>query len=103
MSELMDEQNEGLMNAITWNIPNDPADLRHNEFLVTLDRMVAKHPRTTVIACHLANCCADLTKLAALLDKYPNLYADIGARFSELTPIPRTVCRFFAKYQDRIL
>lgn len=38
-----------------------------------------------------------------MLDKYPNLYTDIGARLSELAPIPRTVGRFFAKYQDRIL
>jgi predicted TIM-barrel fold metal-dependent hydrolase len=103
MYEPMDEHNDGLMNAFTWNIPNDPAVLRHDEVLATLDRMVAKHPRTTIIACHLANCCADLTKLATLLDKYPNLYADIGARFSELTAIPRTIGRFFAKYQDLIL
>ncbi len=103
MYEPMDEHNDGLMNGFTWRIPEDPAVLRHDEVLATLDRMVAKHPRTTIIACHLANCCADLTKFAALLEKYPNLYGDIGARFSELTPIPRTVGKFFAKYQDRIL
>jgi predicted TIM-barrel fold metal-dependent hydrolase len=103
MYEPMDEHNDGLMNGFTWKIPDDPAVLRHDQVLATLDRMVAKHPRTTFIACHLANCCADLPKLGTLLDKYPNLNADIGARFSELTPIPRTVLKFFTKYQDRIL
>ena len=103
MYEPMDEHNDGLMNAYPWKIPENPAVLRHAEVLATLDRMVGKHPRTTFIACHLANCCADLKKFGALLDKYPNLNGDIGARYSELAPIPRTVGRFFAKYQDRIL
>jgi hypothetical protein len=64
---------------------------------------VKKHPRTIFIACHLANCCSDLNRLGAMLDKYPNLYADIGARYAELSPIPRTVSRFFGRYQDRLL
>jgi predicted TIM-barrel fold metal-dependent hydrolase len=38
-----------------------------------------------------------------MLDKYPNFYIDIGARFGELAPIPRTARVFFEKYQDRIL
>jgi hypothetical protein len=38
-----------------------------------------------------------------MFDKYANLYADIGARFAELSPIPRTVSQFFQRYQNRIL
>ena len=37
-----------------------------------------------------------------MLDHYPNLYADIGARYAELSPIPRFVSAFFDHYQDRI-
>ena len=37
------------------------------------------------------------------MDKYPNLFIDIGARFAEFSPIPRTASAFFIKYQDRIL
>jgi predicted TIM-barrel fold metal-dependent hydrolase len=103
MYEPMDEHNDGLMNAFTWKIHSDPAVLTHEQVLATLERAVGKHPRTKFIACHLANCCADLSRLGELLDKYPNLNADIGARFSELSPIPRFVNRFFTKYQDRIL
>src|SRR5690606_33324561 len=59
--------------------------------------------KTTFIACHLANCCADLNKVAEMFDEFPNLDADIGARFAEIGPIPRYMQKFFAKYQDRIL
>jgi predicted TIM-barrel fold metal-dependent hydrolase len=77
--------------------------LEHDEVVDTLERAVKKHPRTIFIACHLANCCSDLNRLARMLDAYPNLHADIGARFAELSPIPRTVQAFFTRYQDRIL
>jgi len=38
-----------------------------------------------------------------MFDRYPNLYGDIGARYAELSPIPRTVSKFLTRYQDRIL
>ncbi len=103
MYEPMDATNDGLMNAWKWRVSNAPGVLQHDEVADTLDRAVKKHPRNTFIACHLANCCSDLGRLGAMLDKYPNLYADIGARFAELSPIPRTVSRFFQRYQSRIL
>jgi predicted TIM-barrel fold metal-dependent hydrolase len=103
MYEPMDQHNDGLMNSYKWRIPKDPNVLGHPEVLATLPRMLKKHPNLTVIACHLANCCADLNQLAAMFDEFPNLYADIGARFAEIGPIPRFMQKFFSKYQDRIL
>jgi predicted TIM-barrel fold metal-dependent hydrolase len=103
MYEPMDATNDGLMNAWKWRIAKGPGVLEHQEVVDSLERAVKKHPRTTFVACHLANCCSDLSRLGAMLDKYPNLYADIGARFAELSPIPRTVSKFFERYQDRIL
>jgi predicted TIM-barrel fold metal-dependent hydrolase len=103
MYEPMDARNDGLMNAWKWRVPNEPAVLQHDEVVDTLERAVAKHPRTLFIACHFANCCSDLSRLAAMLDKYPNLRADMGARFSEIAPIPRFMARFFQTYQDRLL
>jgi uncharacterized protein len=102
MYEPMDETNDGLMNAWKWRVQSDPGVLTHAEVVDSLERAVKKHPRTTFIACHLANCCSDLNRLGGMLDRYPNLYADIGARFAELSPIPRTVSQFFVRYQDRI-
>ncbi|HZP84587.1 MAG TPA: amidohydrolase family protein [Chthonomonadaceae bacterium] len=103
MYEPMDSHNDGLMNAYQWKIPNDPSVLRHDAVVATLDRAVKKHPRTLFIACHFANCCSDLSILARMLDAYPNLYADIGARYGETAPIPRFMGKFFEKYQDRLL
>ena len=102
MYEPMDATNDGLMNAWKWRLTNAPGVLPHDEGVDALERAVKKHPRTTFIACHLANCCSDLNRLGAMLDKYPNLHADIGARFAELSPIPRTVSQFFQRYQDRL-
>ena len=103
MYEPMDETNDGLMNAWKWRINSGPGVLTHAEVVDSLERAVKKHPGTTIIACHLANCCSDLNRLGAMLDRYPNLHADIGARFAELSPIPRTVSQFFIRYQDRLL
>lgn len=103
MYEPMDKANDGLMNAYKWRIQHKPEILEHDEVVATLERAVRKHPRTTFIACHFANCCYNLDKLGAMLDQFPNLYADIGARLGETAPIPRTAARFFTKYQDRLL
>jgi predicted TIM-barrel fold metal-dependent hydrolase len=104
MYEPMDLHNDGLMNGYTWRIAtSDTNVLSHDAVLATLENAVRKHPRATIIACHFANCSADLNRLGAMLDKYPNLYADMGARFTEITPIPRFANKFFTKYQDRLL
>jgi len=100
----MDEHNDGLMNAFTWKIDTSDEDiLLHKELIKTLDNAVRNNPDTTFIACHLANCSHDLSIIGNLLDKYPNLFAEIGARYAELAPIPRHVKSFFEKYQDRLL
>jgi predicted TIM-barrel fold metal-dependent hydrolase len=103
MYEPMDQYNDGLMNAYQWRLDNQTNILSHAEMIGTLDRAVQKHPHTVFVACHLANCCYDLAKLGALLDRYPNLYADIGARFAETAAVPRTAARFFQKYQGRLV
>lgn len=99
----MDASNDGLMNGFKWKIPDDPDVLRHDDVVATLDRAVAKHPRVTFIACHFANCCSDLARLSRMLDAHPNLYADIGARYAETSPIPRAMAKFYARHQDRLL
>lgn len=103
MYDTLDAHNDGLMNAAKWHIPEDPAVLRHDEVVATLARAARKHPRTIIVACHFANCCADLGKLAAMFDALPNLYCDISARYAETAPIPRAMAKFYEKYQDRIV
>jgi predicted TIM-barrel fold metal-dependent hydrolase len=103
MYEPMNKYNDGLMNAYQWRLDNQTNILSHAELVDTLERAVKKHPRTVFVACHLANCCYDLSKLGVLLDRYPNLYADISARYAETAPIPRAVRKFFDKYQNRLV
>ncbi len=103
MYEPMDQTNDGLMNAWKWRVALDPGVLGHDEVVATLEHAVQRHPKTVFIACHLANCCADLNRLGGMPDRYPNLYADIGARYAELSPIPRFVSKFFKRYQNRLL
>lgn len=99
-----DSSNDGLMNAAKWKVDmSKPGILNHDQLVATLENAVKNNPKTTFIACHLANCCADLNKLSRLLDAYSNLYADVSARYGELAPIPRTVKAFIERYQDRIL
>lgn len=103
MYQPMDEHNDGLMAAYAWRLDNQTNGLGFDELLATLERAVRKHPRTTFIACHFANCNHDPARLGDLLDKFPNLYSDIGARYGETAAIPRFMKRFFEKHQDRLL
>lgn len=99
-----DSSNDGLMNAAQWKVDmTKPGILNHDQLVATLEHAVRDNPKTTFIACHLANTCSDLSQLAALLDKYPNLYADIAARYAELAPIPRYVHQFMEKYSSRLV
>ena len=104
MYQQMDSTNDGLMNAYEWKVDlSKKGILQHAELIRTLEEVVRNHPRTTFIACHLANCEYDLDILGKLLVKYPNLYAEFGARYGETAPIPRYMNAFCEKYQDRLL
>jgi predicted TIM-barrel fold metal-dependent hydrolase len=100
----IDSTNDGLVNAADWQVDlTKPGILDHAQLIRTLENAVRENPKTTFIACHYANCCYDLEILGALLDKYPNLYADISARYAETSTIPRYTKAFITKYQDRLV
>jgi uncharacterized protein len=99
----MDARNDGLMNAYKWRLDNQPNIVGHQGMLDILERAVKRHPRTIFVACHFANCSYDLSRLGRLFDKYPNLYADISARYAETAAIPRCVGRFYEKYSNRLV
>ena len=104
MYQKPDSTNDGLMNAAKWQVDmTKKGILTHAQLISTLENAVKQNPKTTFIACHLANCNADLNILGGLLDKYPNLYADIAARYGEFAPIPRFAQAFMEKYADRIV
>ncbi len=103
MYQPMDATNDGLMNAYKWRLDNQPGIVGHGGMVDILERAVKRHAKTTFVACHFANCSHDLGRLGKLLDKYPNLYADISARYAETAAIPRFVLKFYDKYQDRLV
>jgi len=75
----------------------------YEELIASRGRMLAKHPRTTFIACHLGNQGNDLAALAKELDRYPNLFVDISARDYEVGRQPRSAAKFLEKYRQRVL
>jgi uncharacterized protein len=99
-----DSTNDGLMNAATWKVDlSKEGILDHDQLIVSLTNAVKENPNTIFIACHLANCCSDLSVLAKLFDTYPNLFADIAARYGEISPVPRFTKAFMEKYADRLV
>jgi len=103
MYQKMDRHNDGLMNAYEWRLDNQPGIVGLSGMIDILERMLAKHRNTTFIACHFANLDYDLARLGAVLERNPNLYADIAARYAETAPIPRFASQFYAKYADRLV
>lgn len=104
MYEKDDATNDGLMNAGKWKVDmTKPGIYTHDQLVKTLENAVRDNPKVTFIACHLANTCSDLSQLGRLFDQYPNLYADIAARFGEISPVPRYAKAFIEKYADRIV
>jgi uncharacterized protein len=103
MYEPMDESNDGLMTAWRWRLDNRDDIVGHAGMIQILEETIRNNPETTFIACHFANLSYDLEQLGVLLDQYPNFYADISARYSEIATIPRHAARFITKYQDRLL
>lgn len=73
------------------------------EILDARDRVFARHPKTTFVALHVGHWAENLKGVGEMLDRFPNVNVEIGARIGELGRQPRTSSRFFDKYQDRIL
>jgi uncharacterized protein len=73
------------------------------EVMAEQHRLFARHPRTKFINAHLGWYANDLDRLAALLDRYPNVYTEIGAVIAELGRQPRQARAFLIRYQDRVL
>ena len=90
--KLRANRNQSEQTNFTWE---QLIEEQHNLF--------ARHPKTTFINAHMGWLTNDLDRLGAVLDRLPNVYAEIGAITSDLGRQPRAAKRFFTKYQDRVL
>jgi len=75
----------------------------YQELIDARDRLLARHPKNTFIACHLGNQGNDLAMLGKELDRYPNLYLDISARDYEVGRAPRAAVKFLTRYRNRVM
>jgi predicted TIM-barrel fold metal-dependent hydrolase len=73
------------------------------ELLDQRDRVIARHPKTTFVCAHMAESSENLGRVAALLERFPNVSVDISARASELGRQPYSAREFFLRFADRIL
>jgi uncharacterized protein len=96
------ERYEELNQNPTWSFygPQFPGK---ETLLAQRNHLFEKHPRTKFIALHVANWPENLDVVSSWLDKYPNMYVELGARQAELGRQPRRARKFFLDYQDRIL
>jgi predicted TIM-barrel fold metal-dependent hydrolase len=102
-----DEKNERwkeLKDHKSWWFGDPKKCPPHEELLAALNRVIARHPKTTFVCVHFANNPEDIDAVDRWLDQYPNMMADLAARVPELgRHDPEKVHRLFAKHQDRIL
>ncbi len=66
------------------------------------NRVFARHPNTTFISLHMG-WPENLDWVEQMLKRYPNVYAEFGAREAELGRQPRRTRKLFLDYQDRIM
>ncbi len=66
-------------------------------------RLVMRFPNLKFIAAHVGCYAENLSWVAELLQRCPNLHVDISARISELGRQPYSAKRFFERFSDRVL
>ena len=66
------------------------------------NRVFARHPKTTFISLHMG-WPENLDWVERMLQRYPNVYVEFGAREAELGRQPRRTRKLFVDYQDRIM
>jgi predicted TIM-barrel fold metal-dependent hydrolase len=85
-----------------WQFPSPPFP-PFMTILNDLALLVVRHPKSTFIGAHVGCYAENLVWVGDLLERCPNFYVDIAARFGELGRQPYTARRFYLKYADRIL
>jgi len=94
------ERYEELIEHPDWSFYGQFPSLE--ELLEPRNRMFAKHPHTTFVSLHMG-WPENLPWVAEMLDHYPNVMVEFGAREAELGRQPRQTRDLFLKYQDRVM
>ncbi|WP_157069416.1 amidohydrolase family protein [Sandaracinus amylolyticus] len=68
------------------------------------ERRVARHPRTRFLGAHFGNAPEEPETVARMLDAYPNLFVETGARIPEIgRHDPARMRALFVRHRERIL
>jgi predicted TIM-barrel fold metal-dependent hydrolase len=101
-----DDKNERwkeLKDHRSWWFGNPDIYPKREELLEALNRVIERHPKTTFVCVHFANNAEELEWVDRMLEKYPNMNADLAARIPEIgRQDPEKVRKLFIKHQDRI-
>lgn len=97
------ERLEELLENPDWWFGDRRRFPRFDQLMDRFERLVAANPDTTFIGAHVAGCAEDLAWVSRMLDRYPNLNIDIGARLAELGRQPRAAAALFKRHPRRIL
>jgi hypothetical protein len=84
-------------------LDNQPNIVGLSGMVDIFERTLARHRSTTFVACHFMNLDYDLARLGEVLERNPNLYADISARYAETAPIPRFAAQFYDRHAPRLV
>ena len=103
MYEEMDEHNDLMFEALYFRLDDKEDILDQEGLLEGLERAIQKHPDVRFVLCHFMNRTYDLNQLGEILDRYPNVWADVSQREAYVASIPRFGKEFIEKYADRIV
>lgn len=97
------ERLEELLENPDWWFGDHRRFPRFDALMERFEGLIASNPNTTFIGAHVAGCAEDLAWVSRMLDTYPNLNLDIGARLAELGRQPRGTTALFRHHPRRIL
>jgi predicted TIM-barrel fold metal-dependent hydrolase len=101
----LDGENERLKELAAhpdWYFFSDDLPDRR-QLLGIMERVLANPPDTLFQCVHVGNDPENLGKVAAMLDRHPNMVVDIAARVAELGRQPNRARKFFMAYSGRIM
>ncbi len=74
-----------------------------DELLGSMAHLIESCPGTQFVGAHVGGAAEDLSLVARLLDRLPNLSVDLGGRMAELGRQPRAAAKLISQYCDRVL
>jgi predicted TIM-barrel fold metal-dependent hydrolase len=74
-----------------------------SEIHQAVERVFARHPRTSFVWLHVGNWPENLDYIGGVLNRRPNVVVEISARQADLGRSPRRTRAFITEFQDRVL